>query len=107
MMGGSSTKEVGATLELHDASDTLQNLAVDEVRERDGGPLLDQLAEMLLENSPMATQEIDPYGGVDDDHERDDRSSSRSPSHRTLPRRSRISLRFASRSNSRRARSTS
>src|SRR5262249_42607417 len=67
----------------------------------------DQVREVDVEGGLSRFKKINPNTGINDNHKRLRRSSSRSPSHFTLPRSSRISFRFAPFKRSVRARWTS
>lgn len=59
----------------------LEHFAVDDIGKGNGRSSVDQSPQLESEGSSSSLQEINPHAGIDDDHTRPRRSSSRSPSH--------------------------
>src|SRR5213593_3260796 len=76
-------------------TNSLEHLAIHDVDQSDQGIALQELGEVSIEWRTSGLEEVYPYGGVYDDHGRRRRSSARSPSHFTWPRRESRSRRRA------------
>src|SRR5436309_775053 len=92
---GIQQEESSRLLKCRILPDRLQDLAENEIRQRQRSPRCDELLQVAILRRPRAVEEIDPDRRIHDDHTRDLRVSSRSPSHWSRPRSLRISFRFS------------